>query len=311
MTEPPRSRFRSILRWTLPVGLAVVLPASWGLFLSGGMAAIIGWSLLITTGQTLAPLSVLALVVHAVRIRRFSRPMWATLVLAPVALWPGLWGFGLLTFTFPYSLESSGPSATVRLPSNERLRVLWGGDRVATNYHAAAPDQRWAYDLTVEPAVHGSENLGDYGCYGTPVVAPVSGRVHHAADGTPDHPPGQPSNDLENPTGNTVVLRLESGTYLIIAHLKAGSVRVEMGGEVKEGDPIGACGNSGNTSEPHIHIHHQRQDPRVFPLNLAEGLPLYFRNHGGPAMPEGGFDRDPAGNILLAGAVVQHAGAGR
>ena len=86
---------------------------------------------------------------------------------------------------------------------------------------------------------------------------------------------------------------------------------VEPVGEVKEGDPIGACGNSGNTSEPHIHIHHQRQDPRVFPLNLAEGLPLYFRNHGGPAMPEGGFDRDPAGNILLAGAVVQHAGAGR
>ena len=43
--------------------------------------------------------------------------------------------------------------------------------------------------------------------------------MHHAADGAPDHPPGQPSNDLENPTGNTVVLRLESGTYLIIAHL--------------------------------------------------------------------------------------------
>ena len=210
MTESPRSRFRSILRWTLPVGLAVVLPASWGLFLSGGMAAIIGWSLLITTGQLLAGPSLLVLVVHAIGKRRFSGPMWVTLALAVVALWPGLWGFGLLTFTFPYSLESSGPSATVRLPSNERLRVLWGGDRVATNYHAAAPDQRWAYDLTVEPAVHGSGKLDDYGCYGTPVVAPVSGRVQHAADGAPDHPPGQPSNDLENPTGNTVVLRLEA-----------------------------------------------------------------------------------------------------
>ena len=311
MTEPPRSRFRSILRWTLPVGLAFVLLASWSLFLLGGMAAVIGWSLLISAGQLLAPLSLLVLVVNAVRKRRCSRPMWATLALALVAIWPGLWGFGLLTFAFPYSLESSEPSATVRLPSNERLRVLWGGDRLATNYHAAAPDQRWAYDLAVEPAVHGSENLKDYGCYGTSVVAPVSAHVHHAADGAPDHSPGQPSNDLENPTGNTVVLRLESGTYLIIAHLKTGSVQVETGDDVEEGDPIGACGNSGNTSEPHIHIHHQRQDPRLFPLNFAEGLPLYFRDHGGPAMPEGGFDVDTTGGVVLTGAVVQHAAAGR
>ncbi len=293
MPDAPRSRFRSILRWTPSVGLALVLLSSWGMFLSGGMAAVVGWSLLIDAGLILGPLSLLVLVVHAVRKRRFSRPMWATLLLALVALWPGLWGFGLLTVTFPYSLETSEPSATVRLPSNERLRVGWGGDRLTTNYHAATPDQRWAYDLLVEPAAHGSTDLDDYGCYGTAVVAPVSARVHMASDGAPDHTPGQP-NDLRNPTGNTVVLRLETGTYLLIAHLKNGSVRVETGDEVEEGDPIGACGNSGNTSEPHIHIHHQRQDPRIYPLNFAEGLPLYFRDHDGPAMPEGGWKSTPA-----------------
>jgi hypothetical protein len=273
------------------------------------MAAVIGWVLLISAGQLPAPLSLLVLAVHAMRKRRFSRPMWATLVLALFALWPALWGFGLLAIAFPYSLDGSEPAATVRLPSNEPLRVFWGGDRLATNYHAAAPDQRWAYDLVVEPAAHGSEDLEEYGCYGTPVVAPVSGHVHHATDGAPDHMPGQLSSDLENPTGNTVVLRLETGTYLIIAHLKTGSVQVETGGDVKEGDPIGDCGNSGNTSEPHIHIHHQRQDPRLFPINFAEGLPLYFRDHGGPAMPEGGFDVDANGNVVLTGAVVRHAAA--
>ena len=311
MTGPPRSRLRSILRWTLPVGLALVLLTSWSLFLLGGMAAFIGWFVLVSAGQLLAPLSLLVLIVHAVRKRRLSLPMWTTLALALVALWPGLWGFGLLTFAFPYSLERSEPSATVRLPSNEPLRVLWGGDRLATNYHAATPDQRWAYDLAVEPAANGSADLKDYGCYGTVVVAPVSGRVHHATDGAPDHPPGQLSNDRKNPTGNTVVLRLETGTYLIIAHLKTGSVQVETGDEVGEGDPIGACGNSGNTSEPHIHIHHQRQDPQVFPINFAEGLPLYFRDHGGPAMPEGGFDVDATGNVVLTGDVVQHVSVGR
>ena len=163
----------------------------------------------------------------------------------------------------------------------------------------------------VEPAAHGSGNLEDYGCYGTTVVAPVSGRVHHATDGAPDHTPGQLSADLENATGNSVVLRLETGTYLLIAHLKPGSVRVETGDDVAEGDPLGACGNSGNTSEPHIHIHHQRQDPLVFPLNFAEGLPLYFRDHDGSAMPEGGAELDSAtGSVVLTGAVVRHA-AGR
>ena len=306
MTETPVSRFRTVLRWALPVLLAVVLLPSWILFLSGGMPAIYGWLALMGIGLLFAPLTILVLIVHAIRKRRFSRPMWVTLALALVTLWPGLWFFGLLMLTFPYDLERSAPSATVRLPSNETLRVGWGGDRMATNYHAATPDQRWAYDLLVEPAVHGSGNLEDYGCYGTPVVAPVSARVHYSTDGAPDHTPGAVSNDMENPTGNVVVLALDQGTYLVIAHLKAGSVLVEAGDQVREGDPIGACGNSGNTSEPHIHIHHQRQDPKNSPLTFSEGLPLYFRDHDGPAMPEGGF-KVSNGKVTLTGATVRHS----
>ena len=282
MTEPTRSRFRSVLRWTPPVGLGLVLLPSWSLFLAGGMPAVVGWTLLISAGPLLAPLSLLVLVVHAVRKRRFSRPMGATLVLALIALWPGLWGFGLLSFTFPYSLESAEPSATVRLPSNGVLRVFWGGDRLATNYHAAAPDQRWAYDLVVEPAAHGSENLEDYGCYGTTVVAPASGRVHHATDGAPDHTPGQLSADPENAAGNSVVLLLETGTYLLIAHLKPGSVRVEAGDDVGEGDPIGACGTratpASRTSTSTISVRIRRcsrsVSPKDFPsTSAATGVP--------------------------------------
>jgi hypothetical protein len=62
-----------------------------------------------------------------------------------------------------------------------------------------------------------------------------------------------------------------------------------------------------NTSEQHIHIHHQRQDPAVFPLNFAEGLPLYFRDHVGAPMPVGGFHID--GDTATAlGDTVQHIG---
>ena len=66
----------------------------------------------------------------------------------------------------------------------------------ATNVHASTPDQRWAYDLLVEPAEgHGSENPEDYGCYRKPVAAPVSARVHDSTDGAPNHTPGVVSND--------------------------------------------------------------------------------------------------------------------
>lgn len=306
MTETPEGRFRSLLRWALPVLLAVLLLPSWILFFSGGMLVVYGWLALISVGQLLAPLAILVLMVHAIRKRRFSQPMWVTMALALVALWPGLWGFGVLVMPFPYDLERSVPPATVRLPSNETIRVAWGGDRLATNYHVSTPDQRWAYDLVVEPAAHGSENPEDYGCYGTPVVAPVSARVRYTTDGAPDHRPGAVSNDMQNPTGNTVVLGLDTGTYLVIAHLKNGSVLVEAGDQVREGDPVGACGNSGNTSEPHIHIHHQRQDPQNRPLNFSEGLPLYFRDHDGATMPEGGV-KVSNGQVTLTGATVRHS----
>ena len=67
MIEEPRSRVRSILRWTLPVGLALFLLPSWTLFLSGGMPAVIGWSLLISAGLLLAPLSLLVLITKRAR----------------------------------------------------------------------------------------------------------------------------------------------------------------------------------------------------------------------------------------------------
>lgn len=130
--------------------------------------------------------------------------------------------------------------------------------------------------------------MEDSSCFGVPVVAPVSGLVTVAHDGEPDETPGVLSNNFEALAGNHVVIQLETGTYLVIAHPKKGSAIVTTGQTVEEGQTIGECGNSGNTSEPHIHTHHQRQDPTVFPINFAEVLPLYFRDHDGVPMPVGG-----------------------
>ncbi|MFN7919484.1 MAG: M23 family metallopeptidase [Bryobacteraceae bacterium] len=279
---------RRVLRWAPAAVLALALALCWTLLYTGGMRAVVAWIMLISIGQILGPLALIAVAVHAIRKRRFSPPMQAAAALAAFSLWPALWGFGILPIAFPASIATSRPDATVRVPLDGPVRVGQGGDRLAGNYHAMSPDQRWAYDLVVDPAFGGSARLEDYGCYGKTVVAPIAGRVRFALDGEPDQVPGTVSMNFQKPLGNSVGIELASGTYLVLAHLKPGSVKVHEGDSVTEGQPIGACGNSGNTSEPHVHIHHQRQDPKDRGLNLSEGLPLFFRDHDGPPMPEGG-----------------------
>jgi hypothetical protein len=275
------------------------------LFLRGGLQKITAWYLLQIVPPVFGFIFISTIIVYAIIKRRFSRLLIVTTLLALLSLAPAI--LMVRPIAYPASLESTTPAATVRLPANVPLRVVWGGDKIETNYHAAVPDQRWAYDLLVEPYLVSSSNVEDYGCYGVDVVAPASGLVAGVHDGEPDETPGVVSNNITAPTGNYVAIQLETGTYLVIAHLKPGSVAVKAGETVEEGQVIGQCGNSGNTSEPHIHIHHQRQDPTVFPVNFAEGLPLYFRDHDGSPMPAGGVEIDGE-TITAVGDVVQHIG---
>ena len=299
----PPSRLWRVLR-VIPLALlAVALGVVLVLLLWGGMPRIVGWYLLQYLPPLLGLVSLIVVVAYAL-IRRRAGRLWAlTIGLALISLLPLILWFRPVAF--PAALERTTPAATVRLPADVPLTVGWGGDDLATNYHAAAPDQRWAYDLVVAPAAHGGTELAEYGCYGVPVVAPAAGLVTEAHDGEPDATPGVVSNNFVAPLGNHVIIQLETGTYLVIAHLKPGSLAVESGQTVAEGQVIGQCGNSGNTSEPHIHIHHQRQDPAVYPLNFAEGLPLYFRDHDGPPMPVGGYELDGE-TVTFTGNVVRH-----
>lgn len=305
--SPPRpSRLWRILR-LIPISvMLLVIVILLVPFFMGGLLKITAWYLLQLVPPILGLISLIAIIIYAIVKRRFSKLLIVTSLVALLSLLPAI----LLiqpVIAYPASLESLTPTATVRLPADGPLKVLWGGNKLETNYHASVPDQRWAYDLLVEPYNTGSDKLEDYGCYGVPVVAPVSGPVVIAHDGEPDAVPGELTNNFEAPTGNHVVIQLETGTYLVIAHLKQGSITVKSGGTVEEGQVIGQCGNSGNTSEPHIHIHHQREDPAVFPVNFAEGLPLYFRDHDGKPMPVGGIKIE-GDTIIATGDTVQHIG---
>lgn len=298
--------WRKVGRWALLIILILSILGSWLIFSQGGLASLTVWYL----AQLFLPLlgfgALSIVIIHWLRARHLSLPMILTAIVAIISILPLFWLLGLWSITYPVSIENAEPAATVRLPANEELTVAWGGDSVKTNYHAATPDQRWAYDLIVAPYLSESENLEDYGCYGIKVLAPANGRIVIAHDGEKEQVPGKLQTSL-NPYGNHVVIELPTETYLVIAHLKLDSVAVSAGDMVQEGETIGQCGNTGNTSEPHIHVHHQRQNPAEFPVNFAEGLPLYFRDHNGPAMPQGGY-LEEGDQAILTGDIVQHQG---
>jgi hypothetical protein len=94
--------------------------------------------------------------------------------------------------------------------------------------------------------------LSRYAVFGEIVHSPCTGQVSEAVDGLPDLVPHDI--DLKHPAGNHVVIRCE-GVNVMLAHMEKGSVSVGKGDRVKAGQPIGRVGNSGNTFEPHLHIH--------------------------------------------------------
>lgn len=212
------------------------------------------------------------------RVSRFaSAPTPLQLIVATTA--DGrIAGFGIR----PAAAASEAPSrfadyvtkTALRLPFDGDWYVFWGGRTREQNYHVIARDQRFAYDIVVRR--DGSTHTGDgtradqYYCWGRPILAPGAGTIVTAADSLADNTPGVM--DRAHAAGNHVIIDHGNGEFSLMAHLKRGSVAVRTGQRVAPGDKLGECGNSGNTSEPHLHYH--LQDGPQF--GNAEGLPAQF-----------------------------------
>ncbi len=171
----------------------------------------------------------------------------------------------------------------LRLPFDGEWTVFWGGRTVDQNYHTQFRNQRFAYDLVVtkDGKSHdgGGEKNEQYHCFGIPVLAPAAGVVVAAEDGVPDNVPREMN--AAQPLGNYVIIDHGNGEFSFLAHFKNGSLQVEKDAHVKAGQPLGLCGNSGNSSEPHLHYHLQNSAE----FANGDGLPAPFESYSADGEP--------------------------
>jgi len=114
-------------------------------------------------------------------------------------------------------------------------------------------------------------DVNSYFCYGQKALAVADAKVITVVDGLKDQIPGALPSDitLKEADGNHVVLDLGNSHIALYAHLMPNSIIVSEGDSVKRGQVLGLVGNSGNTSEPHLHFHIM-SSPSAFGSN---GLP--------------------------------------
>ena len=171
--------------------------------------------------------------------------------------------------------QLSRNKTALQLPFKGEWTIVWGGDTEELNYHVVSEAQKGAFDIVITDesgssySGEGTRN-GDYYAFGKELLAPCDAEVVLAVDGIKDNTPGD-LNPIYVP-GNTVILKTAHDEHLFFAHFKQHSLQVKEGQKVKTGDVLGLCGNSGNSSEPHLHFHIQN----VEDMNMATGVKCYF-----------------------------------
>lgn len=266
--------------------------------------------------DVLYPLAVALMVAPVLAVAIGVAARW---VAVPGAI-GSLLGLAILLLVIAYySLSRSGSG---QRPAARVLAPVVGGRwlAIATPAHGVPSHgthvfgQSYAIDMLAEPA-DGSRPgwggatwmrpAGDFPAFGASLMAGADAVVSHVDDGQRDHRSRNSWLTLpyllvegalrgfggyRRVFGNHVVLDLGDGTWLAYAHLQRASITVAVGDRVVAGQQIARCGNSGNSSEPHLHV--QLMDRPRPPL--AAGLPFAFA----------ATDLEGDGGMRAKGAVV-------
>ncbi|MCT2535327.1 M23 family metallopeptidase [Aquibacillus koreensis] len=192
----------------------------------------------------------------------------------------GIYAFLLIVFGIYNGVAITGYSTNqqaidLNFPlQNGTYYVAHGGNHTQLNYHNAYESQQFALDVVklnnfgIRTAGFYPKELDKYAIYGETLYSPCDGEIIESRGNLPDLTPSEM--DVENPEGNYVALTCDGSDVVIyIAHMQQDSVIVMEGDRVEALDPIGRVGNSGNTSEPHLHIHAEKD---------SVGIPITFNN---------------------------------
>ena len=188
-----------------------------------------------------------------------------------------------------FSIRPSRPATQFKYRTKTRLRLPFDGEWYVGS-GGRTPEQnanhhydyltRFDTDLVRAEDARFDRNANpprneDFAAFGLPVLAPGRGRVAMARDGIPDNVPGRINPKPRERAGNFVVIDHGNGEYSFLAHLRRGSVAVRVGEELAAGRKVGECGNSGNSSGPHLHYGlHGAPDP-----DRGMSLPAEFTDY--------------------------------
>ncbi len=183
--------------------------------------------------------------------------------------------FLIASFLTASRYPAEGHLTLLDLPFEGEWVATGAGASAQTNHHHRIASQRYAIDIAKAcddgRLFTGEGKTLEESCtFGATVLAPVDGIVSHVRDGLPDR------GSKQELAGNHVVIRIDEGRYVALAHLQQHSIMVATGDPVRSGQPIARAGNSGNSDIPHLHVH--VQDGPDYDLRDSASIPFRFRD---------------------------------
>lgn len=201
-----------------------------------------------------------------------------------------------LVLSFPFTgrwMAQNSPADRVPSHGTHLFGTTYAIDFVCVDERGSTAPRSWR-------SAFGTEPPEIFRGFGADVTAPLAGTIVAVHDGEDDHAARRSPFALAGyaltqasrvrqgagaVAGNHVVIAATPiGPFVLVAHLRRGSVGPRVGDGVRDGDLLGACGNSGNSTEPHVHL--QAMD--AADATAARGIPIAFSAAGGEVLPRNG-----------------------
>ncbi|PCJ16659.1 MAG: hypothetical protein COB02_15650 [Candidatus Cloacimonadota bacterium] len=181
---------------------------------------------------------------------------------------------------FPVSNSSK---VLLSSPFKGKWMVINGGNSPLVNHHFFFLSQKYALDLIKQEDALVSKNrdksLDSYLSFKKEVLASYKGEVVTTVNKFDDLEIGK--TDQKNAFGNHIVIKINDNLFLGLGHLKKDSIIVKVGQTVEVGQVLAQCGNTGNTSQPHLHIQLMTKKDLFDKHNLP--VPMFFKDSSGKA----------------------------